>query len=496
MNKAQRKRAEELRQRVGLLRRQRGVQVVKPPAAVAPQAVPAVCQRLELDNESGTNLIAGYVEGKCVGDRGQRAWRETARRTGARVELYSGGSSRTLWGRRWRAFLDLATRLESESFAGLLLLADVRDVVFQRDPFTEVSAADGTELWLYSEGYTLADHTWIDSQRRLFSKLSLLPPPADSHLEINGGVVCGTPAGIRRMATEVLTWEPLFSRDLKLTDQPVINSLFLSGRLGKAVVIPQEDARAWCLHGDRVARGAGTGTFYRDETVARVGPDGKAYAMYHQWDRVPAHAQAVLGAAMPRAESARVTLVVCRYKEDVSWLCDYADRCGIYVANKLTPAGWPGRVVENRGYEPYAYFQFFIDNYDNLPDVCVCVQGNPWDHLKRSSFDQILTALEAQRMWFLPLNGDGHSAWQTPDGGPSHPGLGPALTKWWQIVTGHAPHSKWYAWYGGQFAVSREAVRSRPKAFWVQCAETCRTRDDACALERLWAYVFEGPDRG
>lgn len=94
------------------------------------------------------------------------------------------------------------------------------------------------------------------------------------------------------------------------------------------------------------------------------------------------------------------------------------------MANKLTPAGWPGRVVENRGYEPYAYFQFFIDNYDNLPDVCVCVQGNPWDHLKRSSFDQILTALEAQRMWFLPLNGDGHSAWQTPDGGPSHPGLG------------------------------------------------------------------------
>lgn len=295
MNKAQRKRAEELRQRVGLLRRQRGVQVVKPPAAVEPRAVPAVCQRLELDNESGTNLIAGYVEGKCVGDRGQRAWRETARRTGARVELYSGGASRTLWGRRWHAFLALATRLEAESFAGLLILADVRDVVFQRDPFTEVSAADGTELWLYSEGYTLADHTWIDSQRRLFSKLSLLPPPADSHLEINGGVVCGTPAGIRRMATEVLTWEPLFSRDLKLTDQPVINSLFLSGRLGKAVVIPQEDARAWCLHGDRVARGAGTGTFYRDETVARVGPDGKAYAMYHQWDRVPAHAQAVLG---------------------------------------------------------------------------------------------------------------------------------------------------------------------------------------------------------
>lgn len=468
-----------------------------------PPVTPREHRLLLADNPTGVNLIAGYVEGKCVGDRGQRAWVETARRTGARVELYTGGVGKTLWGRRWSSFLMLAERLEAEAFSGLVLLADVRDVVFQRNPFTEVSLAEGVDLWFYGEGYKAADHTWIEDQRRRFAKSAGLDiRDLGDREEVNGGVICGTPSGIRRLAAGVLKFERMFDVDPKLTDQPAINSLLLAGKLGNTVTIGQRDFRAWCLHGDRVAQARDPDSYDVAEGPARLKPSGKPYAIYHQYDRVPGHAQFVLGAAMPRAKDSRVTFVVCRYKEDVSWLCDYAARCGVYVANKLTPAGWPGAVIENRGYEPYAYFRYFIDHYDNLPDMCVCVQGNPWDHLKRSNFDLILDRLESNPriepdpVWFLPLNGDGHSAWQTPDGGPNHFGLGPALEKWWKIITGHAPHGKWYAWYGGQFAVSREAIRSRPKSFWVECAEACQTRDDACALERLWAYVFEGRGRG
>lgn len=198
---------------------------------------------------------------------------------------------------------------------------------------------------------------------------------------------------------------------------------------------------------------------------------------------------------IPCAADGRITLVVCQYKEDVSWLCDYAPSCGIYVASKLEPTGWPGAVIENRGYEPFAYFHYFAEHYDCLPELCVCLQGNPWDHFGREALDELVASFTPGALWLRPLFWPGgtrrpHCAVQLPDGRPHHRGLGLHLDKWADIILGHRLPDHWWSWYGGQFAVSRAAIQARPLSFWKRCAAEANTREDGCAIERLWGYIF------
>ena len=173
-------------------------------------------------------------------------------------------------------------------------------------------------------------------------------------------------------------------------------------------------------------------------------------------------------------------LVIARFNENIEW----SERTGIRttVYNK----GEEGDLL-NLGFEPQTFFHHFATRYDSLSEVTVCLQGDPDPHLP-SSLVSILNRIDPRDFVFLPIAK--HSRWQMRDGSPHHVGLGPANERIWKTLMGHCPPDLWYAWYGGQFAVHRDRVLSKPREFWVMAAREVKTKEDACAIERMWPYLF------
>lgn len=92
-------------------------------------------------------------------------------------------------------------------------------------------------------------------------------------------------------------------------------------------------------------------------------------------------------------------IIISRYAEDVSWIKDY--NIDYLVFNKGTSlTGYKQQICENIGNNQRDIFQFIYDNYDNLPEYMIFVQGNPFEHCNKEVFNSLiekeeLTCLES-----------------------------------------------------------------------------------------------------
>lgn len=83
-------------------------------------------------------------------------------------------------------------------------------------------------------------------------------------------------------------------------------------------------------------------------------------------------------------------LIISRYSEDVSWINDYDFD---YIIFNKGPElfGFNTKSVENVGENQKDIFSFITTNYEMLPDVMAFVQGHPYDHCKKETFDKLIT---------------------------------------------------------------------------------------------------------
>jgi hypothetical protein len=81
-------------------------------------------------------------------------------------------------------------------------------------------------------------------------------------------------------------------------------------------------------------------------------------------------------------------LIIARYEEDVSWIenIDSSD-INIFLYNKgkedipiLLKKPIFYKTLKNIGRDPHTYIHHIVENYDNLPEYIIFVQGNPFDH--------------------------------------------------------------------------------------------------------------------
>lgn len=72
-------------------------------------------------------------------------------------------------------------------------------------------------------------------------------------------------------------------------------------------------------------------------------------------------------------------IIVARYSEDVEWLENISDKC--IILNKGQQLNALNEIMlKNVGRESHSYLWYIIENYDNLPDICVFTQGKISDH--------------------------------------------------------------------------------------------------------------------
>lgn len=75
-----------------------------------------------------------------------------------------------------------------------------------------------------------------------------------------------------------------------------------------------------------------------------------------------------------------VKFVIAKYNENVDWVNDLKHPYIIYDKSDLPVKG--SKVLKNVGREGETFLYHIVNNYDNLDDITVFLQANPFDHLQ------------------------------------------------------------------------------------------------------------------
>lgn len=190
--------------------------------------------------------------------------------------------------------------------------------------------------------------------------------------------------------------------------------------------------------------------------------------------------------------------VVARHQEDIGWTTKLPPG-KILVYNKGGPATMdsPAGVVENLpnvGREAHTYLHHIVAHYDTLPPVTVFLQGHPLDHSPNLLRDLWSLGQGLGRGFEYAHLCDYILDWESTCQRSIPQDWVPMAATYEHLFGTPAPDRYLEFGAGAQFAVSADAIRSRPRDFYERALQYSEQGDDtvAHAFERLWMYVFTG----
>ena len=177
-------------------------------------------------------------------------------------------------------------------------------------------------------------------------------------------------------------------------------------------------------------------------------------------------------------------LVVSRYNEDIGWTKNFDN---VIIYNKGPHLGLQNEIqLPNVGREAHTYLCHIINNYDNLDDYTVFLQGNPFDHspnlFERLRYIHGDAMFISEHILYTTVNGCFHHK-EIPMRQTYHQLFGETLNHYPEFVFGA----------GAQFVVSRDRIRERPLSFYENALNLVKY--DICpleayTLERYWTLIF------
>lgn len=207
-----------------------------------------------------------------------------------------------------------------------------------------------------------------------------------------------------------------------------------------------------------------------------------------------------------------VQVIIARYREDVSWAESLGYDCVVY--DKSGNNASDARPLPNIGREAHTYFTHIVNEYDRLADMNVFLQGDPFDHLDdqgRGTVTTLRTQLEDVVDRMIPFKGLAWFKLKSDRLGNPHDLRKPENEGRWagwgkDIPLGelfeklfHAPMPENIISRAptGNFCVTGERIRTRPKAFYEYCLKVILDdpldeNNTGHAFERLWQHIFNG----
>ncbi len=205
-------------------------------------------------------------------------------------------------------------------------------------------------------------------------------------------------------------------------------------------------------------------------------------------------------------------LIVARYKEDVGWLSQVnsiPNEC-IFVYDKCeksSNATNKSFLLENIGREAHTYIVHIINNYDNLSDINIFCQGNPFDHCRHMiNFlnNELPVLSDAKFKWLC------NSLFDSDQFGKPHHHISTDIREFFHAIGLTLSTEKFKFGPGAQFLVSKELIMKRPLSFYENILKQFDSNiykkayedDDvksgrpkqfyhvATMLERTWELIF------
>ena len=184
-------------------------------------------------------------------------------------------------------------------------------------------------------------------------------------------------------------------------------------------------------------------------------------------------------------------IVVARYNEDVEWSKQFPNVIIYNKGSKLE--GNYNEVIldKNVGREGHSYYKYIYDNYENLEDYTIFLQGNPFDHSPNLvqninnyiNDKNINISFEFLSENILECNLNGCK---------EHPGL-PLAGMFTYLFNIKRKNMKFKFGAGGQFIVSKSQILKRPKSFYlkiIRLLEKDINPIEGYVIERFHKLIF------
>jgi hypothetical protein len=153
-------------------------------------------------------------------------------------------------------------------------------------------------------------------------------------------------------------------------------------------------------------------------------------------------------------------IVVSRFNESIEWT-KQLDNVLIYNKGD-TLTNTHSIQLDNVGREGHTFYKYIYDNYDNLDDLTVFLQANPFDHC-HNVIQQIKSLTETTHFMFLSdrilditISFCNH-----------HHGI-PLLNVYKHLFQDNYIDTPIQFGTGGQFAVSKKLILSQPRSLYLQ----------------------------
>lgn len=183
-------------------------------------------------------------------------------------------------------------------------------------------------------------------------------------------------------------------------------------------------------------------------------------------------------------------IVVARYNENVEWTKQFPNVV-IYNKGDKLEGDYNEIFLPNVGREGHTYYHHICNNYDNLADYTIFLQGNPFDHSPT-----ILPNLN-KYINSVDLNFDFEFLSElildcTLDGCPRHTGL-PIRETYERLFNDGIRNMLFYFGAGAQFIVSKKSILKKPVEFYSKIVEMLQYTSnpiEGFVIERLHQVIF------
>jgi hypothetical protein len=184
-------------------------------------------------------------------------------------------------------------------------------------------------------------------------------------------------------------------------------------------------------------------------------------------------------------------IIVARYNEDVEWSKQFPN---VIIYNKGQPLDnyYNEVFLNNVGREGHTYYKYICDNYENLADYTIFLQGRPFDHSPNiiSNLNKYINNKELSIDFEFLSEQIHHSSldlecklWECQN-----------IHKFWERVFGvNAGNHECIFGAGAQFIVSKNQIFKNTKEFYeniVKMLEYDINPLEGYSIERFHKYIF------
>jgi len=182
-------------------------------------------------------------------------------------------------------------------------------------------------------------------------------------------------------------------------------------------------------------------------------------------------------------------IIVSRYNEDIEWTKQFSEHIVLYnkgddyIENAIT--------LPNVGREGHTYFHYICENYDNLDDYTIFLQGDPLPHAPDICSELHKLLNDPINIDFQYLNAE-QITYNLLTGCHRHPSINIANV-YERLFNKPATNRYIIFCPGAQFIVSKERIRKRPVSFYKKIVDMLGYHygpDEGFAIERLHPLIF------